>query len=81
MFAFEKDKKRFELLSSRLNKFEAENVTPLHQDFLTVNTQDYPSVRFVMADPSCSGSGMLNNFFFEKKEKKDKSRLENLATF
>ena len=34
-----------------------------------------------MADPSCSGSGMLNNYFFEKKEKKNKGRLENLAKF
>lgn len=34
-----------------------------------------------MADPSCSGSGMLNNFFFESKEKKNPDRLQNLAKF
>lgn len=34
-----------------------------------------------MADPSCSGSGMLNNFFFENNEDKDKQRLEKLSKF
>jgi 16S rRNA C967 or C1407 C5-methylase (RsmB/RsmF family) len=64
-----------------MTQYEAKNVTSIHADFLEVNTQDerYKNVRFVMADPSCSGSGMLNNYFFEKKAKKDSERLKKLS--
>jgi 16S rRNA C967 or C1407 C5-methylase (RsmB/RsmF family) len=44
------------------------------------NSEKYKNVRFIMADPSCSGSGMLNNMFFEKQEK-DVERLLKLAKF
>jgi hypothetical protein len=29
-----------------------------------------------MVDPSCSGSGMLNNFFFEQEQEKNDERLK-----
>ncbi len=34
-----------------------------------------------MADPSCSGSGMLNNTFFESSEGKDEERIKRLGKF
>jgi 16S rRNA C967 or C1407 C5-methylase (RsmB/RsmF family) len=43
-------------------------------DFLKTDPNDekYKNVRYIMLDPSCSGSGMLNNLFFSE------NNLENL---
>lgn len=70
------------MLEERLKFYAADNVIAEKKDFLQVdfNSEKYKNVRFIMADPSCSGSGMLNNMFFEKQEK-DVERLLKLAKF
>ena len=38
------------------------NVEAKRGDFLEVERKDYKNVKFILLDPSCSGSGMLTNF-------------------
>jgi 25S rRNA (cytosine2278-C5)-methyltransferase len=61
IFAFDKDKTRAQLLTQRLIEAGAELVVPEHKDFLSIDVSDqrYQSVRSVLCDPSCSGSGVL----------------------
>lgn len=39
-----------------------------NEDFLEVDTSKYPNVKYVVADPSCSGTGMLNHIYFDEDE-------------
>ena len=60
ILAYERDGKRMTLLRQQLRKVGVTNTTPIHQDFLSVNPQDpqFADVRYIMVDPSCSGSGL-----------------------
>jgi 25S rRNA (cytosine2278-C5)-methyltransferase len=70
VFAFEKNIKRYELLQNTLSKYHASNVKPKNQDFLQVTPcSKYKKVKFIMLDPSCSGSGMLTNFARDSHQK------------
>jgi len=62
VFAIEKDAKRFALLKTRMSFFEHHNIVCINADFLQLNPMDekFKFVRYIMVDPSCSGSGMLN---------------------
>ena len=63
VFAFEKDPKRFEVLRKTLKKYEASNVKAFNHNFLEVKSEPkFKRVKFVLLDPSCSGSGMLVNY-------------------
>ena len=66
VFAFERDSKRFKILEYRISKaLESESndrkISCLNLDFLE---QDIPNlekndeIKFIVCDPSCSGSGM-----------------------
>jgi 16S rRNA C967 or C1407 C5-methylase (RsmB/RsmF family) len=63
VFAFEKDQRRFILLNNTIVKYSAKNISSTHCDFLSISPGDeYKKVKFILLDPSCSGSGMLTNF-------------------
>ncbi|ELP92398.1 williams-beuren syndrome critical region protein, putative [Entamoeba invadens IP1] len=81
IYAFDKDKKRAELLQKNVEKCNAKNVEVSCNDFLMVDPNDakYEKVKYILCDPSCSGSGIL-----ERKnlgEKMDEERLKKLAEF
>ena len=64
IFAFEINKRRFQLLKSNINNCNFNtNIIPLNKDFLLINPNDkiYQNVEIFLADPSCSGSGTTNN--------------------
>ena len=65
--SFELDKKRFKLLEKRLGIYKKPyfaDCQTYQRDFfeLSLTDIDPASVEVVVADPSCSGSGMLNRF-------------------
>jgi putative methyltransferase len=63
VFAFEKDQRRFNLLNNTIGKYSVKNMSSTHCDFLSIKPGDkYKKVKFILLDPSCSGSGMLTNF-------------------
>ncbi|KAF5326872.1 hypothetical protein D9619_004374 [Psilocybe cf. subviscida] len=74
LYAFERDRKRFSTLKMMLAKAGCSNVSPINDDFLTVDPNAeqkavIPAVTdklmrlpfpFSLLDPSCSGSGIVN---------------------
>jgi putative methyltransferase len=95
LYAFEISENRFETLKNNLNKHSSTAI-PLKMDFLTADTSDirFKNVKVILADPSCSGSGTLNNSLDDKSmneccleiagsdiEQKNISRLKKLSTF
>ena len=53
-------------MQSRTKFYNASNVENILGNFLESDPNDekFKNVKYIMADPSCSGSGMLNNNFF-----------------
>lgn len=100
ILAFEKDEKRFKFLAQRVKNYGFEQkIECINKDFLTIDTNDkkFSDIHFALIDPSCSGSGMRNQLYFEEKtdfsnnynfeqfcveeQKKNISRVENLSNF
>lgn len=64
VFAFEKNPSRFHLLKTRIRQYNLQSmIQPRNEDFLAVDVHNprYQAVRYVLLDPSCSGSGILRN--------------------
>lgn len=63
IFAFEKNAKRFQLLTQRMNNAGVTHIVkPTHADFLLVDPLDplFSNVKYCLMDPSCSGSGLVS---------------------
>lgn len=73
IFAFEKNKKRTEILRRTIERTQSTNVSVQEEDFLTCNPclPQYKDVTSIIVDPSCSGSGMKESpeHFVLKKER------------
>ena len=50
------------MLKNTIEKYEASNIVARNADFLLVEPGKTKKVKFILLDPSCSGSGMLTNF-------------------
>ncbi|KAH3759030.1 S-adenosyl-L-methionine-dependent methyltransferase [Pelomyxa schiedti] len=86
IYAFDKDKKRLDMMLKLLEQRGVKNVTATCQDFIKVSPRDkqYSSVTHILVDPSCSGSGMLDRPEMQLQtveEKPDLSRLRQLRKF
>ncbi|THH10867.1 hypothetical protein EW145_g1018 [Phellinidium pouzarii] len=89
LYAFERDKRRFETLVKMLAKAHCSNVEPTNTDFLSVDPlgTTYSRVSHVLLDPSCSGSGIVNRLdhLLETEDENDtndkEERLQKLAAF
>ncbi|XP_052760482.1 28S rRNA (cytosine-C(5))-methyltransferase-like [Mya arenaria] len=84
VFAFDKDKKRVEILKKMVTTAGATCVTPVFKDFLSVDPTDssYARVEYILVDPSCSGSGMVNRVSMKSDEDSyPKERLNQLSKF
>lgn len=75
IYAIEVDKKRFNLMKSRLNRFGIKNVKCINEDFFEIKPDDYPKVDYILVDPTCSGSG-IHDYYNE-----DEERTEGLQKF
>ena len=62
VFAFDLSKKRCQLLQNRMRQAGATNVQAKCFDFLKIDPKDrkYANVQYILLDPSCSGSGMVD---------------------
>jgi putative methyltransferase len=95
LFAFEMNDNRFELLTNNINRHNTTTtIQPIKMDFLKSDINEYKNVKLILADPSCSGSGTLNNSLDDESmnqccldiagseiEQNNISRLKKLATF
>ncbi|XP_065066978.1 28S rRNA (cytosine-C(5))-methyltransferase-like [Rhopilema esculentum] len=88
IYAFDLDVKRLRLLKSQLKKAGTKNVEAMHQDFLKADPKDkrFQNVKYILLDPSCSGSGMVSRMDHLLDNESDNterlhSRLEALSKF
>lgn len=87
LYAFERDKRRFQTLKTMVAKATCKNVHPVNDDFLAVDANDetYGNATHILLDPSCSGSGIVNrlDYLLETEEENDskEERLAKLASF
>ncbi|XP_023322278.1 probable 28S rRNA (cytosine-C(5))-methyltransferase isoform X2 [Eurytemora carolleeae] len=76
--AVERSTKRCGLLKQILQKSRADCVCKvINADFLEIQPQDYSDVEYIVLDPSCSGTGMINRNSLEDQA----PTLESLQTF
>ncbi|RKP22171.1 S-adenosyl-L-methionine-dependent methyltransferase [Rozella allomycis CSF55] len=85
VIAVEKDPKRAEILKKRMSDMGmAEQVVVLNKDFLSLKLSDHPllqDVEYALCDPSCSGSGIVNQLERRLDNHIDETRLRNLSEF
>ncbi|NXI40826.1 NSUN5 methyltransferase, partial [Galbula dea] len=82
IFAFDVDTKRLATMNTLLMRAGVTGFQLAQQDFLTVDPGDpkYSKVTYVLLDPSCSGSGMVNRGPREEAAP-SAERLQALASF
>lgn len=68
IYAIERDVERFKVLSETIEAVGATIVQPINADATTITDAQVPGVEYILLDPSCSGSGMLNRFVDEQKD-------------
>ncbi|XP_018365523.1 PREDICTED: probable 28S rRNA (cytosine-C(5))-methyltransferase [Trachymyrmex cornetzi] len=82
IYAVEIDAKRFKTLLTQIEKTHALCVEPLNQDVLTLDPKLYSHVEYILVDPTCSGSGIIDR---PKQSEMDGTpepkRLKNLQSF
>lgn len=78
IYAVEMNPKRYETLVEMVQGTNATIVQTINKDVLAVSDEDVPKVEYILLDPSCSGSGMLNRFESDVRNK-DSGRLYKLA--
>lgn len=95
IWAIDLDKHRLNLLKNLTQKAGCKNIEAIYGSFLDIDPMDqkYSSVGYILLDPSCSGSGIINRLDHlidapsETQEQSDFShkfkeqRLENLSEF
>uniref|UniRef100_A0A8C3C3T2 28S rRNA (cytosine-C(5))-methyltransferase n=1 Tax=Cairina moschata TaxID=8855 RepID=A0A8C3C3T2_CAIMO len=82
IFAFDLDAKRLATMNTMLTRAGVTSFKLAQQDFLTVDPRDpkYSKVTYILLDPSCSGSGMVNRLLVEEAAP-SAERLQALAGF
>ncbi|KAM9176690.1 28S rRNA (cytosine-C(5))-methyltransferase isoform 1-T1 [Mergus octosetaceus] len=82
IFAFDLDAKRLATMNTMLMRAGVTSFKLAQQDFLTVDPHDpkYSKVTYILLDPSCSGSGMVNRLLVEEAAP-SAERLQALAGF
>ena len=63
MFAFDRDPQRVKILQTMVDRSGATCIKVQCRDFLKVDPNDplYAGVEYILVDPSCSGSGNVDN--------------------
>jgi len=81
IIAIERDYRRCNVLRKTIESSGATNVEVLCQDFLKIDPSKYQDVKYILLDPSCSGSGIVKRLESIGKSKEDdnlKFRLRKL---
>uniref|UniRef100_A0A1Q3G219 Putative proliferation-associated nucleolar protein nol1 n=1 Tax=Culex tarsalis TaxID=7177 RepID=A0A1Q3G219_CULTA len=75
VYAVERDANRYKLLCDYSADFGV--IKTIHEDCLLVGDEQAPGVEYILLDPSCSGSGMVDRL--KLNEEIDKQRLYRLG--
>lgn len=75
IYAFEMDGERAGVLEAQMKKLGVTNTEVVHGDFTRSVPGDFKDVRYILCDPSCSGSGVHLGYT------EDRTRIERLKQF
>ncbi|XP_060816364.1 28S rRNA (cytosine-C(5))-methyltransferase [Bombus pascuorum] len=81
IYAVEIDERRYETLCEQVRITNATCVETVNKDALILNPNEYRNVEYILVDPTCSGSGMLDRQIVHGNEKCDPQRLKQLQAF
>ncbi|KAJ7305130.1 hypothetical protein JRQ81_011002 [Phrynocephalus forsythii] len=83
IFAFDLDAQRLATMNTMLIRAGATCCELAHRDFLTTDPGDpkFGKVRYILLDPSCSGSGIVDRSPGEEEDPSLPQRLQGLAGF
>ncbi|XP_068966319.1 28S rRNA (cytosine-C(5))-methyltransferase [Bombus flavifrons] len=81
IYAVEIDERRYKTLCEQIRITNATSVETVNKDALILNPNEYPNVEYILVDPTCSGSGMLDRQIVHGNEKCDPQRLKQLQAF
>ncbi|XP_017760729.1 PREDICTED: probable 28S rRNA (cytosine-C(5))-methyltransferase isoform X2 [Eufriesea mexicana] len=81
IYAVEIDEQRYETLCEQIRITSASCVETVNKDALTLEENEYSNVEYILVDPSCSGSGMVEREAVYGKEEYDPYRLKQLQAF
>lgn len=76
IYAVDHNVDRYKHLCEVIHHKSAKCIEPIKRDALTLNDRELPKVEYILVDPSCSGSGIMNRM---EKTEKDPDRLYKLA--
>nr|CAD7410874.1 unnamed protein product [Timema poppensis] len=81
IYAVEKNPSRYETLCELVQKSGAISVKTIRNDVLMVDSSNCPDVEYILVDPSCSGTGIVDRVSMYPEEKCSSERLQGLAYF
>ncbi|XP_071876755.1 nop2/Sun-like domain containing protein 5 [Bombus fervidus] len=81
IYAVEIDERRYKTLCEQVRITNATCVETVNKDALILNPNEYRNVEYILVDPTCSGSGMLDRRIVHGNEKCDPQRLKQLQAF
>lgn len=84
IYAFDLDRRRLDLMQRMISKAGCLNIETECKSFLETAKEDYQDVEYILLDPSCSGSGIVNrldHLVDEGDSSGNKDRLQSLADF
>ncbi|XP_012146450.1 nop2/Sun-like domain containing protein 5 isoform X2 [Megachile rotundata] len=81
IYAVEFDVSRYAFLCKQVKATGATCVKTIQKDALKLDGNNFKDVEYILVDPSCSGSGMLDRQITDEKEKPDPQRLRQLQSF
>ncbi|CAK9814791.1 28S rRNA (cytosine-C(5))-methyltransferase [Anthophora plagiata] len=74
------DKNRYSTLCKQVEGLGASCVETINKDALTLTANEFPKLEYILVDPSCSGSGMLDRKLISNEEKSSPERLKQLQS-
>ncbi|KAL0268730.1 UNVERIFIED_CONTAM: hypothetical protein PYX00_010553 [Menopon gallinae] len=85
IYAVELNQRRYETLCDLVKNTGCTNVKPINMDALLIGQNDETSwskdVEYILVDPSCSGTGMVDRRNVFLNEQKDNQRIKKLCAF
>ncbi|KOC62174.1 Putative methyltransferase NSUN5 [Habropoda laboriosa] len=81
VYAAEIDQQRFSTLCKHVEVIGATCVETINKDALTLRANEFPDIEYILVDPSCSGSGMLDRKLVPNEQKCAPNRLKQLQSF
>ncbi|KAG5683226.1 hypothetical protein PVAND_012520 [Polypedilum vanderplanki] len=77
IYAVEMNAKRYQTLTKMVEGTNATIIQTMNRDVLEIKDEEVPNIQYILLDPSCSGSGIVNRFASDIN--KDSNRLYKLS--